>query len=112
MTSGNRQDAMLDELPRGCSDPKDIFGEHGLLKQMLQGDAGGASGLRRVRPKGMVAAQLALYARGSSTREIQAKLEVGSERRGGEHRCPRPLRSVEWAYDRLETVNTSVVSYK
>lgn len=32
MTSENRQDALLDELLRGCSEPKDILGEHGLLK--------------------------------------------------------------------------------
>lgn len=34
MTSENRQDALLDELLRGCGDPKDILGEHGLLKQL------------------------------------------------------------------------------
>ena len=34
MTSENRQDALLDELLRGCSEPKDILGEHGLLKQL------------------------------------------------------------------------------
>lgn len=34
MTSENRQDALLDELLRGLGDPKDILGEHGLLKQL------------------------------------------------------------------------------
>ena len=34
MTSENRQDALLDELLRGCGDAKDILGEHGLLKQL------------------------------------------------------------------------------
>lgn len=28
------QDALLDELLRGCTDPQDVLGEHGLLKQL------------------------------------------------------------------------------
>ncbi len=35
MTSNpTKQDALLDELPKGYTDPKDILGEHGLLKQL------------------------------------------------------------------------------
>lgn len=37
MTSDTaKQDALLDELLKGYSDPKDILGEHGLLKQLTQ----------------------------------------------------------------------------
>ena len=37
MTSkSQRQDALLDELLKGCSGPKEILGEHGLLKQMTK----------------------------------------------------------------------------
>jgi len=33
-TNQLKQDALLDELLRDCTDPKDILGEHGLLKQL------------------------------------------------------------------------------
>ena len=37
MTSDTaRQDALLDELLKGCTHPKDILGEHGLLKQLTK----------------------------------------------------------------------------
>ena len=37
MTSDTaRQEALLDELLKGCTDPKDILGEHGLLKQLTK----------------------------------------------------------------------------
>jgi transposase-like protein len=131
MTSENRQDALLDELLRGCSEPKDIVGEHGLLKQLqkrlveraLQGEMtahlgyephapeGHGSGnsrngkgtktvqtdagqfeievprdregsfepqlvkKRQRRLSGFDDKVVALYARGLSTREIQAELE-------------------------------------
>jgi transposase-like protein len=131
MTSENRQDALLDELLRGCSEPKDILGEHGLLKQLqkrlveraLQGEMtahlgyephapeGHGSGnsrngkgtktvqtdagqfeievprdregsfepqlvkKRQRRLSGFDDKVVALYARGLSTREIQAELE-------------------------------------
>jgi putative transposase len=131
MTSENRQDALLDELLRGCSEPKDILGEHGLLKQLqkrlferaLQGEMtahlgyephapeGHGSGnsrngkgkktvqteagqfeievprdregsfepqlvkKRQRRLSGFDDKVLAFYARGLSTREIQAELE-------------------------------------
>jgi transposase-like protein len=131
MTSENRQDALLDELLRGCSDAKDILGEHGLLKQMqkrlleraLQGEMTAHLGYESHAPEGhgsgnsrngkgkkivqTAAGQfeievprdrdasfepqlvkkrqrrlsgfddkvLAFYARGLSTREIQAELE-------------------------------------
>lgn len=131
MTSENRQEALLDELLRGCSEPKDILGEHGLLKQLqkrlferaLQGEMtthlgyephapeGHGSGnsrngkgkktvqteagqfeievprdregsfepqlvkKRQRRLSGFDDKVLAFYARGLSTREIQAELE-------------------------------------
>lgn len=131
MTSENRQDALLDELLRGCAEPKDILGEHGLLKQLqkrlferaLQGEMtthlgyephapeGHGSGnsrngkakktvqteagqfeievprdregsfepqlvkKRQRRLSGFDDKVLAFYARGLSTREIQAELE-------------------------------------
>jgi len=31
-----KQDAMLDELLKGCTSPKDVLGEHGLLKQLTK----------------------------------------------------------------------------
>ena len=37
MTSkSQKQDALLDELLKGCAGPKEILGEHGLLKQMTK----------------------------------------------------------------------------
>lgn len=37
MTRTQKQtDALLDELLKGCDDPKDILGEHGLLKQLTR----------------------------------------------------------------------------
>ena len=56
----SKQDALLDELLKGCQDPKDILGQNGLLKQLtkrlvertLQGELTDHLGYRPYKPEG------------------------------------------------------------
>jgi len=56
----SKQDALIDELLKGCQDPKDILGQNGLLKQLtkrlvertLQGELTDHLGYRPYKPEG------------------------------------------------------------
>ena len=88
----SKQDALIDELLKGCQDPKDILGQNGLLKQLtkrlvertLQGELTDHLGYGPYKPEGRGSGN---YRNGSGQKTVQSDsgaipIEVPRDRNG------------------------------